>query len=53
VIDYDRNLYGKQIRIGFVRRIRDERRFASVDQLLTQIHADIQVASRILDEQTS
>jgi riboflavin kinase/FMN adenylyltransferase len=52
VLDYDGNLYGKQIRIGFVGRIREERRFASVDELLTQIHADIQVAERVLDEQT-
>jgi riboflavin kinase/FMN adenylyltransferase len=53
LLDYDRNLYGKQIRVGFFGRIREERRFASVDELLTQIRTDIKAAARILDEQTS
>lgn len=53
VLDGDMNLYGKQIRVGFVRRIREERRFASVEELLTQIRTDINAASRILDEQAS
>jgi riboflavin kinase/FMN adenylyltransferase len=53
VLDHDMNLYGRQIRVGFVRRIREERRFASVDQLLTQIRTDIRAAASILDEQTS
>ena len=53
VLDGDMNLYGKQIRVGFVGRIREERRFASVDELLAQIRTDITSAARILDEQTS
>jgi riboflavin kinase/FMN adenylyltransferase len=53
VLDYDMNLYGKQIRVGFVGRIRDERRFASVDDLLTQIRTDITSAAQFLDAQTS
>ena len=53
VLDYDRDLYGKQLRVGFVERIRDERRFDSVDDLLTQIRADITIASRVLAKQAS
>lgn len=53
VLDSNMNLYGRQIRVGFVGRIREERRFASVDELLTQIRSDISAAERILDEQTS
>ncbi|MGB5186067.1 MAG: bifunctional riboflavin kinase/FAD synthetase [Acidimicrobiia bacterium] len=53
VLDHDMDLYGKQLDVGFVRRIREERRFASVDELLTQIRTDIKAAARILDEQAS
>jgi riboflavin kinase/FMN adenylyltransferase len=53
VLDSNMNLYGRQIRVGFVGRIREERRFASVDELLTQIRSDISAAARILDEQMS
>lgn len=53
VLHGETNLYGKQIRVGFVGRIRDERRFTSVDELLTQIRTDIRGAARILDERTS
>lgn len=53
VLDSNMNLYGRQIRVGFVGRIREERRFASVDELLTQIRSDISAAEHILNEQTS
>jgi riboflavin kinase/FMN adenylyltransferase len=53
VLDDDMNLYGKQIRVRFVGRIREERRFAAVEELLTQIRTDIKAAARILDEQAS
>lgn len=53
VLGYERDLYGKHLRVGFVERIRDERRFGSIDELLRQIRADITLAASILDEQTS
>jgi len=53
VLDMDRDLYGKQVRVAFIDRIRDERRFASGDELATQIHADIDTARGILDDRTS
>ena len=53
VLGYDRDLYGRQLRVGFVERIRDEHRFDTVDGLLTQIRTDITSAARILDERTS
>jgi len=40
VFDLDRDLYGQTIRIGFVRRLRDERPFESLDALRAQIDAD-------------
>ena len=53
VLGFNRDLYGKHISVEFVRRIRDERRFESVDDLLVQIHADIASAVDTLSEQTS
>jgi riboflavin kinase/FMN adenylyltransferase len=40
IFDFDRDLYGQSIRVGFVQRLRDERAFASLDQLRAQIDAD-------------
>ena len=40
VFNYDGDLYGVAIRVGFVQRLRDERVFPSLDQLREQIVAD-------------
>ena len=40
VFDLDRDLYGASIQVGFVQRLRDERRFDSVDLLREQIAED-------------
>lgn len=44
LLDVERDLYGQQLTVGFARRIRGERRFAGVDELVAQIRADIDVA---------
>ena len=48
VIDFSGNLYGKQIALQFVKRLRDEIRFASVEELKTQMTKDIEQARRAL-----
>jgi riboflavin kinase/FMN adenylyltransferase len=48
----DRDLYGTEVRLGFVKRIRDERAFPSVDALRHQIAADCDRA-RVLFERLS
>ncbi|MEA3501887.1 MAG: bifunctional riboflavin kinase/FAD synthetase [Actinomycetota bacterium] len=53
VLEFDRDLYGKHIRIEFVEWIREEIRFDSVDDLVTQIHDDIASATQKLTEHTS
>ncbi|HUQ04284.1 MAG TPA: bifunctional riboflavin kinase/FAD synthetase [Kofleriaceae bacterium] len=47
VLDFDADLYGARVRVGFVERLRDEARFDSVDALLAQIRADIAAARAI------
>jgi riboflavin kinase/FMN adenylyltransferase len=47
VLDYSGNLYGHTVRLSFVQRLRDERRFEDVDALRTQIDADKRRAERL------
>lgn len=44
IFDFDQSLYGETLRIGFVQRLRDERRFESLDALQAQIAADCERA---------
>jgi riboflavin kinase/FMN adenylyltransferase len=45
----ERDLYGQCLRLGFVQRLRDERRFPDVDALKAQIEADLRRARRLFD----
>jgi riboflavin kinase/FMN adenylyltransferase len=47
VMGYSGDLYGQQIRLGFVQRLRDERKFDDVDALRAQIEADRRRAERL------
>lgn len=40
IIDYEGDLYGKTLRVEFVRFLRDECRFASIDDLVEQLSSD-------------
>lgn len=44
LLDFEGDLYGAQLGVAFVARIRDERKFASVDELAAQIACDVQQA---------
>jgi riboflavin kinase/FMN adenylyltransferase len=41
------DVYGKRVRLGFVQRLRDERRFEDVDALRAQVEADCMRANRL------
>ncbi|WP_018084389.1 bifunctional riboflavin kinase/FAD synthetase [Desulfurispora thermophila] len=41
ILDFAGDIYGERVRVFFRRRLRGEQRFASVDQLVEQIHRDI------------
>ena len=47
VMGYSGDLYGQQVRLGFVQRLRDERKFEDVDALRAQIEADRRRAERL------
>jgi len=48
VLDFDGNLYGKEIAVRFIERIRDERRFSGPEALVAQIHQDVETVRSIL-----
>ena len=47
VLKFSGDLYGKDVRLAFVQRLRDERRFEDVDALRAQIEADRRRAERL------
>ncbi|MFH1295930.1 MAG: riboflavin kinase [Bacteroidota bacterium] len=48
IFDFNRDLYGKTITIHFLDRIRDELRFNSLDELVTQMEKDETEIRKIL-----
>ena len=48
IFDFDERIYGQEIEVVFIRRIRSEIKFKSASQLIAQIQKDIQVAKTIL-----
>lgn len=49
VLNYEGDLYRHPVRLGFVQRLRDERRFENVDALKAQIDADARRAERLFN----
>jgi len=49
LFDFDGDLYGKQIRVHFIDRIRDEEKFNGLDALKTQLEQDREKAYKLLD----
>ena len=48
LLDHDgSDLYGQTMRIEFIERLRDEKRFESVEALMEQVHRDIARAREI------
>ena len=46
ILDFDRNLYGFNVRIDFLKRLRDEKKFDSPEELVAQIRNDIAAARK-------
>ena len=50
LLDYKGDLYGQTVQISFVKRIREEKKFSSVDLLVEQIQRDVLTAREIFRE---
>jgi len=48
LLDFDGDLYGEVLYVEFVDRLREERRFAAIEELAAQIRADMEAARGVL-----
>ena len=49
LIGFDGDIYGETLRIAFVERLRGEKRFESVDELVAQMNRDVEQARQIAE----
>jgi riboflavin kinase/FMN adenylyltransferase len=50
LLDFDGDLYGSELRIDFLRRLRGERRFPTPEALIEQMHRDVEQTRKVLAE---
>jgi riboflavin kinase/FMN adenylyltransferase len=48
LLDFDGDLYNQELKLKFISRLRDEKKFSGIEALVTQIQQDIQKARHIL-----
>jgi riboflavin kinase/FMN adenylyltransferase len=48
LLHFDGDLYGERARVSFARRLREEQRFDSVEDLIAQMRADVEATERVL-----
>lgn len=48
ILDFDQDIYGWDLRLNFVHRLRDERKFSGIDDLMAQIRSDVNLGRQIL-----
>lgn len=47
LIDHSEDLYGKTLRVAFVERLRGERRYPAIEELIAQMRQDVEDARRV------
>lgn len=48
LLDFNEDIYGKKLKIEFIKRLRDEKKFGSKEELIKQMQADKQQAADVL-----
>ena len=48
LFDFDQDIYGKYIHVDFIEHLRDEAKYASVDELVAQMEIDAENARAAL-----
>ncbi len=52
ILDFEGDLYGKQLRLDFLSRLRGERRFTTAEALVEQMHRDVEQTREIAASQS-
>lgn len=47
IMDFDQDIYGQILRVAFAARLRGEKRFAGTEELISQMHRDVEDARRV------
>lgn len=47
ILDFDKDIYGEKIKVNFIKKIRDEKKFDSIDELQEQIRRDVEDATKL------
>lgn len=50
IFDFSKEIYGENISIEFIKKLRNERKFNSIEQLEIQIQKDVEVAKNFINE---
>ena len=50
IFDFNDEIYGKELRVEFLRRLRDEKKFDGIDELKKAISDDIMTANKYFDD---
>jgi riboflavin kinase / FMN adenylyltransferase len=50
LLGFEGDLYGREVDVSFLERIREEKRFSGVEELKTQISRDVEAAKRITND---
>ena len=50
LFDFERDIYGRELEIGFVRKLREEQKFASLEDLKHQLHLDKIITLEVLKQ---
>jgi len=48
LFDFEEDIYGQDLQVRFVKRIRDEQNFNSVDELIEQLNEDKKIAQKVI-----
>jgi riboflavin kinase/FMN adenylyltransferase len=50
ILDFDADIYGESVKLSFVKRIREERKFAVLADLIAQMHEDVKTTKALFQE---
>ena len=49
ILDFDKDIYGKELKVDFIEKLRDEKKFSSADELIKQMAEDVKQGREILN----